>query len=432
METKPTLSQYIHRIYFISLILFLFFAITTSFLRLYPDLENMKVKIIFQNDPTIFFYSDNKDIPTNAKYIIIKDSTSINIDNFLKKLGEKKLGVLEFNISENISKEIAKRLPQNQIINVHYVKPEETLKYNEKTLFKRLWRAVIERSIDLIIIPETALTKSVYNEFISYFHIEEPTSYIPGNFNNLTFGIILGIFVTIYFPYAILGFLTIYFSYPLYISIMSILGTVILYFKIKDHFLKFFGYFTLGILTNLSLYDFEHLNNLEVYRGVKISLTLLPFILIILFIIKNKHEIKGAIKILVPIFLIFGIYYIIRSGNYGFVLDYEKQFREFIENLFIIRPRTKELLFYPLLLISTQITNKLWKSLLEIAGSISLVSTFNTFCHIRAPLFINIYREIITILIAFLIFGLVKIFIKRGEINEPEKNANSSYSGASH
>ncbi|SHH50522.1 DUF5693 family protein [Thermosipho atlanticus] len=416
---------------YISLIIFILLAFTLSFVRFTNDLNNLKVKILFQDDPTLFFYNSPTNIPKNTEYVILKDITSLNTSEFLKKLGNKKLGILEFNDSEILAKEIARMLPETQIINVHYIKPEELQNYNENTLFKRLWRAVIERSIDLIIVPRTELTEAIYNKFINYFQIEEPSPYIVNNYYQKLFGILLGIFVSFYFPYALFGFLLFYFSYPIFVSVISTLGTIVLFFKIKDNFLKFFAFFTLGIFTNLSLYDFYHVNNIEVYRGVKVSLGLLPLILLFISLFRKKTESKKAFKIFALLFLVFGIYYIIRSGNNGFILSFEKVFRETVENLFIIRPRTKELLFYPFLLISVLFTTQPWKDIFEIFGSIALVSTFNTFCHIRAPLFINIYRELITFLIALSIYGLVRIFFRKGESYD-EKNEDSSYNWSSY
>jgi len=432
MIKKQTLSKFSHKIIFISLVIFTLVALFSSFLRFQDDLENMKVNILFQDDPSLFFYTSNTSIPESAKYVILKDATSINIKNLIENLGTKKFGVLEFNESENLAKEIAKNLPENQVIYVHYIKPEELKNYNEQTLFKRFWRAVVERSIDLIITPRSNLTETVYNNFIDFFQKSEPFPYIPSKDFQKIFGIILGIFVSFYFPYALIIFALYYYSYTIFISTMSIVGTLILFFKIKDQLLKFFAFFTLGIFTNLALYDFYHLNNLDVYRGVKISLLLLPSSLLFLLIIRRKSEIKGIIKFFIPLFLIFGVYYILRSGNNGYVLSIEKNFREAIENIFIIRPRTKELLFYPLLFFSSLSKRKIWKEIFEIFGSIALVSTFNTFCHIRAPIFINIYRELITILIALSIYGIFKVFLRKDDSYDFKENENSSYDWAGH
>jgi hypothetical protein len=432
MIKKQTLSKSSHKIYFISLVVFLIIALFSAFLRFQDDLKNMKVNILFQDDPSVFFYTSDTSIPETAKYVILKDATNINIKNLIESLDTKKFGVLEFNESENLAKEIAKNLPKEQILYVHYIKPEELKSYNENTLFKRLWRAVIERSIDLIVIPRDSLTEIVYSKFVNFFEINEPSSYIPSYDFQKIFGIILGIFVGFYFPYVLSLFPLYYFSYTLFISAMSIFGTLVLFFKIKDPLLTFFSFFLLGIFTNLSLYDFYHLNNLEVYRGVKISLLLLPSFLLLLLLIRRKLEIKGTLKFFIPLFVIFGIYYIFRSGNNGYVLSIEKNLRESIENIFIIRPRTKELLFYPLLFLSTSINKKVWKEIFEIFGSVALVSTFNTFCHIRAPIFINIYRELITILIALSVYGIIKIFIRKGDEYEFEENENSSYDWSGH
>lgn len=425
MKIKDILSTSKSKTIFLSI--FLIIGLIGALLRTNNDLKNMKVDIVFENSSKIEFF-DGKNIKNkNAVYIIPKDATNINLEGI--NLNGKKFGILEFNISETISKEFAKNLSKDMVITVHYIKPEELSKYNEKTLFKRLWRAVVERSIDLIVLPKTPMTESVAKAFKNYFKISDASPYIPNIEFKYFFSTVLILFVLYLFPYAIFLLPTLYFSYEIFISLVSILGTVVIFFKIKDNVLKFFSYFTLGILTNLSLYDFEHLNNIKTYWGVKLSLVLLPSILLIQLIIKENKKIKSHLKFLIPLFTIFGIYYIIRSGNFGFVTDFERNIREFIEDLFIIRPRTKELLFYPLAFLIPYLKSNFYKKLSEIFASIAFLSTFNTFCHIRAPLFVNIYRELITLFLTLIIYSIFKIFFERGEYYEENKNSSHYRTG---
>jgi len=91
-------------------------------------------------------------------------------------------------------------------------------------------------------------------------------------------------------PIAILGFL-LYSKYWLYISVMSIIGTIAMFFSSKNKFTQIVNFFLLGVLTNFSLYSSPYLNDLDLYRGVKISLVALPIVVaakITLEIIKKK------------------------------------------------------------------------------------------------------------------------------------------------
>ncbi|QTA38674.1 hypothetical protein JYK00_03965 [Thermosipho ferrireducens] len=403
------LYEFPHKITHLTVFVFTILSLFLIFYRTPSDLKNMETLIIFQNDERLFFYDNHeKSIPEKAQFVVIKDLENVNFNEFIKKLGNRKLGILEFNISENLARKIAKFIPKNQIIYAHYIKPEELTNYTENKLFKRIWRAVVERSIDLIILPETKLTEIAREKASSFFNISSPHPYEQPLFPYKFFGIILGIYVLIFFPSAVFAFILFPLSYTIYVSTVSIIGTVVLFFRLQNNFEKFFAYFSLGILTNLSLYEFYFLNNIELYRGVKLSISLLPAIMLLKFILKRKQEIKGVLKIIIPFFAVAGIYYIIRSGNSDLVLNFERNFREFVENLFVIRPRTKELFLYPFLFGSQLISkDSIWFDMFELLGTIALVSTFNTFCHIRAPLFINGYREIITLLIALSIYGII-------------------------
>ncbi|ONN27224.1 hypothetical protein XJ44_05440 [Thermosipho affectus] len=399
------------------LFIFTIIALLSSLIRIIPDIENMKTKIVFEDLNEVFF-SDGKTIPTKfSKYVVLKDATTVDID-----IKDKVFGILEFNSSFKLSQNYAKKL--TNVINVHYIKPEELTKYNEKTLFKRLWRAVVERSIDLIVLPRTKLTETVAKKFNNYFPTSEPSPYIVKAKNiKYVFLVILVLFVFSLFPFIAFFIPILYFSYDYFVSIVSIIGTIFVFKKVNNNILKFFSYFSLGIFTNLSLYDFYHVNNIETFKLVKLSLILLPVILLIELINTQNKEFKKYIKILLPIFTIFGIYYIIRSGNYGFVSDFERNLREFIEDIFIIRPRTKELIFYPLLFLAPYTKNIFFRKFFQIFGSIALLSTFNTFCHIRAPLFINVYRELFTLFISIIIFSIINLFFERSVLYEKNKNS---------
>ncbi|ABR30782.1 hypothetical protein SU69_04700 [Thermosipho melanesiensis] len=408
---------------------FIILALVSVFFRLLPDLTFMGVKVVFEDSKEVYFFDGKILPPKDAKYVILKDATEIVMD--VDELKGKKFGILEFNMSYYVAQSFAENL--DNVINVHYIKPEELENYNKDTLFRRLWRSVIERSIDLIVLPKTPLTMKVASTFEKYFGISEPISYIP-KLEKLKYVylIILVVFVFHFFPYVLFLIPLLYFSYSYFVSAVSIVGTIFIFKRLNNNILRFFSYYSLGIFTNLSLYDFEHLNNINVYRGVKLSLILLPAILLTELVITQKSEFKKHIKVFLPIFTIFGMYYIIRSGNYGFVLNFERHIREVLENVFIIRPRTKELLFYPFLFLSTYVDNMFYKKVFQLLGSIALISTFNTFCHIRAPMFINAYRELITLCVSLIVFFAIFSIIRLERSVLNEKNANSIHNRASY
>jgi len=100
---------------------------------------------------------------------------------------------------------------------------------------------------------------------------------------------------------------------------------------------------------------------------------------------------------------------LMRSGNYGYVLDFEEKIRLTLENVFIIRPRIKELLFLPMFFIAGDIDNEFISGILTFFGTFGFISIFNSFCHIKAPIYIVFYREITTVLVALVIYLIFSV-----------------------
>ncbi len=95
-----------------------------------------------------------------------------------------------------------------------------------------------------------------------------------------------------------------------------------------------------------------------------------------------------------------------RSDNFVLpVLNVEEIFRGFLENLFWVRPRTKEFLIgYPLLFAGIIFYLKGHKKYLWVFltfGALALTSLTNTFCHLHTPLSFSILRSL-----AGLMFGI--------------------------
>lgn len=105
-------------------------------------------------------------------------------------------------------------------------------------------------------------------------------------------------------------------------------------------------------------------------------------------------------------------YYISRTGNSSTASDFELQFRNFLENLLIARPRTKEMLIgWPLLLVFIWSLRRGLRFLPIVFGmgmSIGLVSVVNTFLHIRTPFFISLLRTFWGLLFGILV-GIVAV-----------------------
>lgn len=402
------------------------------FFRIPTDRNNNSVFITFDNDKRILFYTGEEEIPDSVLLVIpFKESEGLkeNYEEFLMKVSGKYVGNLEFYGDINFVRDFYQKTKYKNIVKVHYVKPKELQRYNSYTLYKRLWRAVVERSVEVIVLPHSELSQEALKLFNNFFIV---SSRIPGpddvNWNNSLFSILLGIFVSLQMPVAIFSFL-LFNTRWLFVTVVSILGSIACYYSTKNNFTKLISFFILGALTNFSLYSFTYLNDIEVYRGVKASLLILPITILTSIIasyvkalkdFKKEHKtrVKGSFftKYEIFLFTLLSIialsYLIIRSGNYGFVTAFEEKLRLTLENIFIIRPRLKELAFIPVLLISSEFTKKNLKFVAQFLGSFALISIFNSFCHIKTPIFVVFYRETVTIIVGIVIYTIIYILIK--------------------
>jgi len=399
---------------YINVLLTIFAILTTImvFIRIPNDKNNLSVAVLFDDDPSILFYSGKETIGENVKLVIPLLGIKEDPKAFLKKVDGKYVGIMEFYGDTNFVRDFYRLTHYKKIVKVHYVKPKEINKYNSYGLFKRFWRAVMERSVEVIITPKADIVSDALNRFGAFFqvsnHIPEPDK---TSFNTRFFGIILSLYAILQAPFSVLAFIF-FKDYWLFVSVISIIGTIAAYFSSQNRFAKVANIFILGMLTNFALYSFDYINDLEVYRGVKISLAALPVIVALatfneLFSekkIKSWQIVSTAIIGAVAI-----IFMILRSGNYGYVLDVEEKIRLMLENVFIIRPRIKELIFLPMFFIADEIDNDYIKGLLTFFGTFGLVSVFNSFCHLKAPIYIVFYREITTLLVTVVIYLLLSL-----------------------
>ncbi len=183
----------------------------------------------------------------------------------------------------------------------------------------------------------------------------------------------------------------------------------------------------------------DYLIEMSFYRGVKASLLLPMIFFVVIYLIKlgykrNPRELEGNtffvedikrflfedVKMyyaLVAVLLGGILYvYIARSGHETNieVLNIELIFRNFLEDIFLARPRTKEIFIaFPALSAAIYFAargyNKMLFPLL-FASVIGLTSIVNTYCHSRAPIYLSFSRTIIGLAFSIVI-GLVVVVI---------------------
>jgi len=162
-----------------------------------------------------------------------------------------------------------------------------------------------------------------------------------------------------------------------------------------------------GLLT-----DYRFMLGIESFAGVKLALVLPILIVALYFILKAEEgslkaklrnflnlEIKMAVIILgLGGLAALGIL-VARSGNFVLpVPQFEKLFRNLLETLFYIRPRTKEFLVgYPFLFLAALALlrgKKEWLWLFATIGTIAPISILNSFSHLHTPISISMLRTV--------------------------------------
>ncbi len=175
-----------------------------------------------------------------------------------------------------------------------------------------------------------------------------------------------------------------------------------------------------GLIINAYLIDISYYLGIRHFRGVKLAV-ILPILLLFLYYYIKPYRLKAFLPIMKRfltkhvtlgyiffffILLLSIIIYVLRTGNYGFLIlgGNELKFRSLLEQLFLIRPRTKEFLIgYPSLFIGiyffNHYKNRVWKYFFISISAIAYVSVINTFCHIHSPVLVTLYRSFMGFLV---------------------------------
>lgn len=166
----------------------------------------------------------------------------------------------------------------------------------------------------------------------------------------------------------------------------------------------------------------DYLLAIKNFSGVKLS-QFLPLLYALYIVLRDVCPIsmlktmrKSVLILIFFAIMIFGAYYILRTGNSN-VLELELRFRNFLEEILLARPRTKEFLIaIPCLALSIALISKGLRqysapfalfSMLEFSGIV------NTFCHSRAPLYLSTVRSVLGLVIGAVLGVLVMIIMRK-------------------
>jgi len=368
------------------------------------------------------------------------------------------VGYLELNqITNWIREVIQNRTPsmQKELFRVHTIKPAEIEKLNlSYPMVLRRWiRAKQERSIDFFWVQPLESDFVPYEQYgQDIANILNPNdtiiTAIPETNTWFRILLIVGSVAIVYFYSPLFAFISIgififysitsaYNDATLYLAgLTGAFGITGIYKYLRDlkytPFLKFLSLilsaFVLGITINALSFSFESVNQIYMAHGVKLTLFYLPFLVFLReFALYGYQDLGSKLHwadLLVLIFVVlFGVYYIVRSGNSGFVLTAERQFRDQLEVLLGIRPRFKEIVGIPALWLYIFGYHKRFGRygfLIPVLGTIGLCSVVNAFQHVHTPMFTILYREIMGVFIGTLIGVIMAVLF--GKILKKDYN----------
>ncbi len=188
-----------------------------------------------------------------------------------------------------------------------------------------------------------------------------------------------------------------------------------------------------GLIIGALLTHYQFILAIQLFSGIKIAY-IFPLILVTFYLWWMSKEDKRLLiedfkkpilfehAFLVFIFLVFGVIYIVRSGNFSFlpVPDIEEKMRMFLETFLVARPRSKEFLIgYPLLSLAIAM-NFLGLHYLKlpivIMGTVAPVTIVNTFCHVHTSLSFSLLRTFhgywLGLLLSIVLTLIIYIFFK--------------------
>lgn len=335
------------------------------------------------------------------------------VEEFFEKIKEKKfkIALSEFTKLDKLKASA----PVSLGVRMHYLSPDEYNPYLSKSslpdlVLKRLVRAVKERNVRILYLyplPNECIPteKSYFEEqflFLSNlkkqlekknFSLDLAEPFQEGVFypeRTKSLRKIIALAIACLFPFLGLQFCSQEKSFWYNFLLLTLFSL------------------SAGILVSTLLSGNEFFLKLDEFRGTKFALVL-PILCATVYLYWGKwrkiyrQEVHyNFLLILIILGLIFLIY-IMRSSNQPlFYSTLEEKLRNFVENLFKVRPRIKEFLFgHPLLILGFYLYQRQVKHPnvpdyrpFLILGLIGQVSIVNTFVHLHIPLYISFLRTL--------------------------------------
>lgn len=168
----------------------------------------------------------------------------------------------------------------------------------------------------------------------------------------------------------------------------------------------------------------------EQFAGVKFALVL-PLVFVALYFLLGdsleatlkkglrilKYPLSIGHVVLLGLLGIFGVLFILRSGNFGVVVPgFERHLRDLAEVLLAVRPRTKEFLVgYPVIIFTLFYLRSIPREWLWLPLSVAVIapiSLTNTFSHAHSPLLLSLIRSINGLWAGVLVGFIAVLFVE--------------------
>ncbi|WGS64193.1 DUF5693 family protein [Marinitoga aeolica] len=379
------------------------------------DNNNLKKQSIMIDNKVIEYYN------YEGYALISENSTNIELDDF-KKFIQKfdYIIVAEFSDFGYLFDKYKVFLSKKELMKIryaHYIKPREMDKYNISQIVQRFWRAFNERRINIFYIPDhvkrNEIIKAIKKRMINYNEKIPVIKSPPINIRVISVAVISIYMLMISPAISLLNILLYIFLNSWSYVFIAIIFSFISWMKWKKY-KQIFKIMLLNIMYGVLIYStgytYFYIYKISVIRGIKLLLVSLPFIL---FIVQIKNfKLKKKDIFLSAIFLgIIAVYYILRSGNFGFSTMFERNIRDFLEKALIARPRFKELFAY--IFVFTKSPTIFFEIFWNIGQSILFVSILDTFLHFQTPLYLGVLRTINAYMLAFIIYRVISLIWRR-------------------
>lgn len=107
---------------------------------------------------------------------------------------------------------------------------------------------------------------------------------------------------------------------------------------------------------------------------------------------------------------------VLRSGNTSAASSIELAFRSFLEKYLVARPRTKELIAFPILMFAVMLATYKSKALFFLVAAVGMIGIediVNSFCHIRMPVLVTTLSSTYSLIFGIIIGSILVIIVKR-------------------